>query len=412
MPALSFTIIFSAVSASSGARATSKSESVRLPVSITSLWQTTQYCLTTAVRESVVRLRARARRGVRESVRDPGSRGRGPLTDGSATVARYRSTAAAGAIARAVGSRVCEATSWADAAPGATTMAKRTRASPAARRPEPVDGSFREPCATETGAGRTGTRRCAFRLRAQGLQHDTQLWLLTAPRPSRSSIVAGNGWMRWTGPFAMSTVVCPRRLTAMTSAPLIDKVPDQLVIASGRGVMHGVVAVVVPGVHVGAQLLDQVPYGGEPPVGHVAMRIARKPFPVSDTRGGVDRPHCGAVHRHGREPRPIFPIVVAAAAAVRAAFGSARPGSAPEATSSFIASTSVAYAARQNGVAPRTFTRRRSKVVGHVPDVLPEPDVGIGTGIEQGPHHVEVAGLLLLVGLLLRIAGLRGPSAC
>ena len=88
-----------------------------------------------------------------------------------------------------------------------------------ARRPEPVDGSFREPCATETGAGRTGTRRCAFRLRAQGPQHDTQLWLLTAPRPSRSSIVAGNGWMRWTGPFAMSTVVCPRRLTAMTSAP-------------------------------------------------------------------------------------------------------------------------------------------------------------------------------------------------
>ena len=50
-------------------------------------------------------------------------------------------------------------------------------------------------------------------------QQDTQLSLLTAPRPSRYASVSGNGSVRWYGPFAMSAVVWPRRLTAMTSAP-------------------------------------------------------------------------------------------------------------------------------------------------------------------------------------------------
>src|SRR5262245_37055732 len=50
-------------------------------------------------------------------------------------------------------------------------------------------------------------------------QHPTHLWLFFTPIPSSSLIVSGNGEMRWTGPFAMSTVVWPARLTIFGSAP-------------------------------------------------------------------------------------------------------------------------------------------------------------------------------------------------
>jgi hypothetical protein len=50
-------------------------------------------------------------------------------------------------------------------------------------------------------------------------QQDRQRWLFFEPSFSSSATVAGNGEMRWTGPFAMSAVVWPRRLTAVTSAP-------------------------------------------------------------------------------------------------------------------------------------------------------------------------------------------------
>src|SRR5262249_40354943 len=50
-------------------------------------------------------------------------------------------------------------------------------------------------------------------------QHDTHLWLFFAPSFSSSASASGHGWMRCTGPFAMSAVVLPSRLTALTSAP-------------------------------------------------------------------------------------------------------------------------------------------------------------------------------------------------
>src|SRR5581483_3036901 len=52
-----------------------------------------------------------------------------------------------------------------------------------------------------------------------GVQQDTHLWLFLAPRLSSSAMVSGYGCVRCTGPFAMSTVVLPSRLTALTSAP-------------------------------------------------------------------------------------------------------------------------------------------------------------------------------------------------
>src|SRR5262245_47661985 len=54
-------------------------------------------------------------------------------------------------------------------------------------------------------------------------QQDRHLWLFLAPRPSRYLIVSGHGCTRCTGPFARSIVVCPSRLTAFTSAPLLTR---------------------------------------------------------------------------------------------------------------------------------------------------------------------------------------------
>src|SRR5262249_50823398 len=50
-------------------------------------------------------------------------------------------------------------------------------------------------------------------------QQLTQRWVFFAPSFSSSAIVSGNGGTRCTGPCAMSTVVCPVRLPAFTSAP-------------------------------------------------------------------------------------------------------------------------------------------------------------------------------------------------
>src|SRR5262245_19919316 len=50
-------------------------------------------------------------------------------------------------------------------------------------------------------------------------QHDTHLWLFFAPSDSSSASASGQGWIRCTGPLAISAVVLPSRLTAFTSAP-------------------------------------------------------------------------------------------------------------------------------------------------------------------------------------------------
>ena len=56
-----------------------------------------------------------------------------------------------------------------------------------------------------------------------GAQHVTQLWLFFEPSRSRRATVSGIGETRCTGPLAMSAVVWPRRLTAVTSAPCPTK---------------------------------------------------------------------------------------------------------------------------------------------------------------------------------------------
>ena len=58
-----------------------------------------------------------------------------------------------------------------------------------------------------------------LRLVGWSSQHDTQLWLFFEPRLSSSATVSGIGETRCTGPLAMSAVVWPRRLTAVTSPP-------------------------------------------------------------------------------------------------------------------------------------------------------------------------------------------------
>src|SRR5262245_6999364 len=56
-------------------------------------------------------------------------------------------------------------------------------------------------------------------LRTASDQQETHLWLFLAPSFSRRASASGHGWMRCTGPLAMSAVVLPSRLTALTSAP-------------------------------------------------------------------------------------------------------------------------------------------------------------------------------------------------
>ena len=51
-------------------------------------------------------------------------------------------------------------------------------------------------------------------------QQDLQSSLLIAPRLSKRAMASGYGDTRDTGPFAMSTVVCPNLLTTMTSPPI------------------------------------------------------------------------------------------------------------------------------------------------------------------------------------------------
>ena len=47
--------------------------------------------------------------------------------------------------------------------------------------------------------------------------------------------VSTKGWIRSTGLFAMSTVVCPLRATAGTVNNLLHQVEDHLVVATGGG---------------------------------------------------------------------------------------------------------------------------------------------------------------------------------
>src|SRR5688572_10830519 len=54
-------------------------------------------------------------------------------------------------------------------------------------------------------------------------QQDKQRWLFFTPSPSSSLMVSGNGSMRCTGAFALSTVVRPSRLTTIGSAPLLRR---------------------------------------------------------------------------------------------------------------------------------------------------------------------------------------------
>src|SRR5882672_6426176 len=53
-----------------------------------------------------------------------------------------------------------------------------------------------------------------FLLPCNFCQHEMHLWLFFAPSFSRSASASGHGWMRCTGPLAMSAVVLPSRLTA------------------------------------------------------------------------------------------------------------------------------------------------------------------------------------------------------
>ena len=77
--------------------------------------------------------------------------------------------------------------------------------------------------------------------------------------------------------------------------------------------------------------------------------------------------------------------------------------------SSFIAATSVPYAARQNGVAPSVFTPSRSKLYDMYQRCFVRRAFTSAPGLDQRLHELEVRRLLLLLRRRLRVQRLRRP---
>src|SRR5262249_28488836 len=143
---------------------------------------------------------------------------------------------------------------------------------------------------------------------------------------------------------------------------LRDEVPNHLDVAARRRVMQGGIAFVIVRVHVGVQLLDEILDGREHAARREAMRVRGKPFAVADAGRRLQRRHARTTDRNGRQSRYVLHFAVDVARARTADRLVRMFGSAPYDTSSFIASTSLAYAARQNAVAPISSTPDRSKL--------------------------------------------------
>ena len=212
-----------------------------------------------------------------------------------------------------------------------------------------LPASLAAQAASDNGLSRTRTCGCSSR---------------PASRAARAR--PGTAAMRCTGPLAMSAVVWPARLTRLDVGALRDEVLDHLVVAARGGVVQRGVALVVARVDVGAAAPRR---GTSPPAASRSARGGaswrrsprRSPTPAAACSGGTPGPPTGT----GGRPDTSLDVVAPPASPVRG-----RPaglivgmfGSAPCATSSFIASTSAAYAARQNGVAPISSTPGRSKL--------------------------------------------------
>ena len=92
-----------------------------------------------------------------------------------------------------------------------------------------------------------------------------------APSFSSSATASGNGWMRCTGPLAMSAVVRAFAADRLHVGALRHQVLNHLDVAARRGVVQRGVAFVVEGVDVGVQFLDQVLHGGQHAAGREAV---------------------------------------------------------------------------------------------------------------------------------------------
>ena len=165
----------------------------------------------------------------------------------------------------------------------------------------------------------------------------------------------------------------------------------------------------VAGVDVDAHLFHQIPDGRQPAVGHVPVGVRFEAFAVADARRRVQRPDAGAARLGRRQPRRVGRGVGGGLD------GAARPGR-PRGHVR-IRAVRPEQLHRLDvgriGGAPEgrrpVDTLRAAVVVRHVPQVLLEPRVRVGPGVEQRPHDVKVGGLLLVVRAGLRIARPRRP---
>ena len=231
-------------------------------------------------------------------------------------------------------------------------------------------------------------------------QHDTHLWLFFEPSFSSSFSASGHGCTRCTGPLAMSATVCPSRLTLLDVGALRHEIQDAVDVAARGGVMQRGVAVVVDGVDVGAGHFDQVldAAAGSPPANECAS------WRRSLRRSRRRRPPAAAARRDRRSEsaagptRPALraPPGIAERAAGRPDASSGCSGRRRARSSSVIAATSPANAARQNGVAPISSTPARSKLYSEYHTFLVQARVRIGALLEQRLHEIEVGHLLLV----------------
>jgi len=105
-------------------------------------------------------------------------------------------------------------------------------------------------------------------------QQDWQSWLFLEPSLSSNATVSGNGWMRCTGPFAMSAVVWPPPARGRNARPLLHEVKNHLVVAACSRTMERPVVVVIPRVDVRPELFDQVLQRRHPRIRHMLVRVA------------------------------------------------------------------------------------------------------------------------------------------
>ena len=70
------------------------------------------------------------------------------------------------------------------------------------------------------------------------------------------------------------------------------------------------IALVIRGIDVGVQVLEEVFHGGHHARRRKAMRVRRETFTIAGAGRGHERRHTGSADRHGRSRRHVFDVAL------------------------------------------------------------------------------------------------------